>query len=289
MSLSRLFIGLVFFIFAAGSFVIESMTRPAFAPQVIQNVDLESASKINAGLKNTLRWSFGGKVQRGWYLYAPLIKKTLATEHSEDSIGFAGRVYEWQRDRSLAATGIIDRITLFSFIDLWQSKRIKPIILAREAQLISAPVSFFFDQTRQKILLKVERSTFAAYQLMISEAFKDESLSLESGSDETRSNSENYLKIISSYRSPAYQAELRKRERLTGSAQLAYTSAHFTGRALDLYVGGEPVSTRDSNRAIQIETPVYKWLVRNAERFGFYPYFYEPWHWEYVPENNPGL
>jgi LAS superfamily LD-carboxypeptidase LdcB len=25
----------------------------------------------------------------------------------------------------------------------------------------------------------------------------------------------------------------------------------------------------------------YRWLVRNAERFGFCPYFYEPWHWEY--------
>ncbi|HZH32789.1 MAG TPA: hypothetical protein VEY11_18625 [Pyrinomonadaceae bacterium] len=25
----------------------------------------------------------------------------------------------------------------------------------------------------------------------------------------------------------------------------------------------------------------YRWPVRNAERFGFRPYFYEPWHWEY--------
>ena len=59
-------------------------------------------------------------------------------------------------------------------------------------------------------------------------------------------------------------------------------SPHFTGRAIDLYVGGEPVDTRDPNRALQVETPVYQWLVRNAERFGFRPYCYEPWHWEYV-------
>ena len=59
-------------------------------------------------------------------------------------------------------------------------------------------------------------------------------------------------------------------------------SPHFTGRALDLYVGGDPVDTKDANRAIQVTTPAYKWLVRNADRFGFRPYFYEPWHWEYV-------
>jgi len=48
-------------------------------------------------------------------------------------------------------------------------------------------------------------------------------------------------------------------------------------------VGGEPVSTDDRNRAIQVNTKVYQWLVKNAESFGFYPYFYEPWHWEYRP------
>jgi LAS superfamily LD-carboxypeptidase LdcB len=57
-------------------------------------------------------------------------------------------------------------------------------------------------------------------------------------------------------------------------------SPHFTGRALDVYVGGDPVDTKDANRAIR-STPAYQWLVRNAERFGFRPY-YEPWHWEYV-------
>jgi LAS superfamily LD-carboxypeptidase LdcB len=59
-------------------------------------------------------------------------------------------------------------------------------------------------------------------------------------------------------------------------------SPHFTGRALDIYVGGEPVSTKDDNRAIQTQTKAYRWLVKNAAHFGFRPYFYEPWHWEYV-------
>ena len=37
-------------------------------------------------------------------------------------------------------------------------------------------------------------------------------------------------------------------------------------------------------RALQTETRAYRWLVRNAERFGFCPYFYEPWHWEYCAQ-----
>jgi LAS superfamily LD-carboxypeptidase LdcB len=74
---------------------------------------------------------------------------------------------------------------------------------------------------------------------------------------------------------------LRRQSPQSGRAGLAVNSPHFSGRALDLYVGGEPVSTRDDNRALQTKTPVYRWLVKNAARFGFQPYFYEPWHWEY--------
>jgi LAS superfamily LD-carboxypeptidase LdcB len=93
------------------------------------------------------------------------------------------------------------------------------------------------------------------------------------------------LKIISSYRSREHQERLRAASPNSGRAGLAVNSPHFTGNALDIYVGGEPVSTADANRAIQVETPAYKWLVKNASRFGFYPYYYEPWHWEYVPRN----
>jgi LAS superfamily LD-carboxypeptidase LdcB len=93
---------------------------------------------------------------------------------------------------------------------------------------------------------------------------------------------EKFLRIVSAYRSPAYQESLRKKEPNAGRAALAKNSPHSTGHALDIYVGGEPVKTLDSNRMIQVQTPAYKWLVKNAHRFGFYPYFYEPWHWEYV-------
>ena len=96
---------------------------------------------------------------------------------------------------------------------------------------------------------------------------------------------EKFLRIVSAFRSREYQAKLRAAEPNAGRAALAVNSPHFTGHAIDIYVGGEPVKTLDSNRAIQVQTPVYKWLVKNASKFGFYPYYYEPWHWEYVPQN----
>ncbi|MGH8992796.1 MAG: M15 family metallopeptidase [Acidimicrobiia bacterium] len=58
------------------------------------------------------------------------------------------------------------------------------------------------------------------------------------------------------------------------------TSAHQSGRAIDCHLG-YPIESEyvDALR----ETPAWIWLTRNAERFGFYPYDVEPWHWEYNP------
>ena len=41
-------------------------------------------------------------------------------------------------------------------------------------------------------------------------------------------------------------------------------------------------STNAYNRLWQSRGPAYRWLVRNAHRYGFVNYIYEPWHWEYV-------
>ncbi len=57
-------------------------------------------------------------------------------------------------------------------------------------------------------------------------------------------------------------------------------SAHHSGRAVDLHLGGRNRST-EVDRLRQ--TRAWKWLVANAQRFGFYPYEAEPWHWEYNP------
>lgn len=240
------------------------------------------AAERNGVLRNDLAWIFGGKQQRGWYLYELLIRDTLQTESDSISADFAEALASWQKRSGLTATGALDEDSLMSMVSQWQNNRLKNRAAADPSQLLIAPVTDFYDPARLDELRQVERNTYAAYHEMLKAAIADPTLKLAHVNNQQLAPEEKYFKIISSYRSREYQEELRRKSPNAGSAGLAINSPHFTGRALDIYVGGDPVDTRDSNRAIQINTPVYKWLVRNAERFGFRPYFYEPWHWEYV-------
>src|ERR1700757_4179473 len=47
-----------------------------------------SAAARNAVLRNDLTWTFGGKQQRGWYLYTSLIGRLLNTEADASSPAF---------------------------------------------------------------------------------------------------------------------------------------------------------------------------------------------------------
>jgi len=238
------------------------------------------AAKRNALLSTSLIWTFGSKQQKGWYIYSPLIKRLIDTQEIA-SVQFARAVARWQTKAALKPSGVIDEETLYAMIKTWQDARLKNRSVAPPDQLLTAPLSDFYDPTRAEELRQVERRTYAAYQRLVAAAVADRSLGLAHKGRELAAE-EKYLKIISAFRSREYQDKLRREAPNSGSAGLAVNSPHFTGRALDLYVGGEPVDTRDSNRALQVQTPVYRWLVRNAERFGFRPYCYEPWHWEYV-------
>jgi LAS superfamily LD-carboxypeptidase LdcB len=236
------------------------------------SVSFVAAAERNATLKNELTWTFGGKQQRGWYLYEPLIGKTLNTDHESTTSDFAAALAAWQKKMRLSADGVLDENSLMRMISQWQSNRLKNRTYATPDQLLTAPPGDFYDPGRAAELRQVERNTYEAYKQMVAAARADRTLDLPS----------QYLKIVSAFRSRDYQDQLRQKSPNSGPAGLAVNSPHFTGRALDLYVGGDPVDTKDSNRAIQTNTPAYRWLVRNAERFGFRPYFYEPWHWEYV-------
>lgn len=239
------------------------------------------AAVENARLRNSLQWTFGGRQQMGWSMYVPLISHAVGTDADADSPEFALALSKWQAKSGIAETGVLDKETLESFVKFWQSQRLGRSGLS--GKLLSAPIAEFYDSSRSLDLLELEEETYAAYRKMIAAAVKDLRGELKLTKSGDLAPDEKFLRIISAYRSPEYQAALRKKEPNAGRAALAKNSPHSTGHALDIYVGGEPVTTKDSNRAIQVKTPAYKWLVKNAHRFGFYPYFYEPWHWEYVP------
>jgi zinc D-Ala-D-Ala carboxypeptidase len=241
------------------------------------------AAEENAILKNELIWTFGGKQQRGWYLYDLLIRRTLDTPSSPDTAEFAVALSAWQKKTGLSPIGVFDENSLMAMVSQWQNKRLQNRAFADVDQLLTAPSSDFYDPERLVELRQVERNTYAAYKQMVKAAIADPSLKLAHSRSDELAPAEKYFKIISAFRSREYQEELRRKAPKAGSAGLAVNnSPHFTGRALDIYVGGDPVDTKDENRAIQVNTPAYRWLVHNAERFGFRPYFYEPWHWEYV-------
>ena len=242
-----------------------------------------TAATANSTFRSDLTWTFGGKQQRGWYLYDLLIGKTLNTIDGPGTTNFAAFIEKWQKRRGITADGVLDEDALMAMVSQWQNDRLKIRTYATPDQLLTAPPSDFYDPSRADELRQVERSTYAAYRQMIAAAIADPTLKLAHSSADQLAPEEKYFKIVSSFRSREYQDNLRRQSPNAGSAGLAVNfSPHFTGRALDLYVGGSPVDTQDSNRAIQVNTPAYQWLVKNAERFGFRPYFYEPWHWEYV-------
>ena len=92
---------------------------------------------------------------------------------------------------------------------------------------------------------------------------------------------------LSGFRSPKQQESLRSSSEAThGSQNLGKWvakpgfSAHQSGRAIDFYLG---IPNRRSNVEKLKKRAAYKWMVANAQRFGFYPYPAEPWHWEYNP------
>jgi zinc D-Ala-D-Ala carboxypeptidase len=268
-----LFVSLWFFLLPIISPVNSSTTGP----------NLTLAAVENARLKTELDWAFGGKPQRGWYLYIPLISHTIGTDKNIDSADFALALSRWQKSAKLAPSGILDEITWTTMMRAWQSRLSKGRVRTIPDNLFVGPPADFYDPGRAEELRKVEPQTYAAYKRMVTAALADPSLKLAKKRNGELAPSEKYLKIVSAYRPQEYQDSLIKKYPNATPVTLAKISPHLTGRALDLYVGGEPTSTKDNNRAIQIETQVYKWLVKNAEKFNFYPYFYEPWHWEYLP------
>jgi len=244
---------------------------------------LDAATKSNQQLQTDLEWNFGGKAQHGWTLYTPLISHMINSQDDDvASSEFAQRLLKWQARSGIQPTGVLDSETWSRMITGFQARRLGNHGYANESNLVTIPTSDCYDPDRDEALRRADRETYLAYKHMIQEAAKDSSLGLQIDAAGQLASSERLLKVVSAFRSRDYQEQLRQKSPTSGRAGLAVNSPHFTGRALDLYVGGDPVSTKDDNRALQTRGLVYRWLVKNAARFGFQPYFYEPWHWEYV-------
>ena len=151
------------------------------------------AAARNATLRNDLSWTFGGKQQRGWYLYDSLLTKTLNTSSDATTADFATAVAAWQKRRGLTANGVLDEKPLMAIVSQWQSNRLKSRTPADPSQLMTAPPADFYDTGRAAELRQDEHNSYDAYKEMVAAAMADRSLNLKS--------TDRFLKIISSYRS----------------------------------------------------------------------------------------
>ncbi len=237
------------------------------------------AEALNGELSRSLEWTIGGRTQVGWRLYVPLIQQLISTRSEPDSVDFAKALAGWQKARGLNPhKGVLDEETWSHMVATWQNARTHDATTPPADELVLVAAEQWLYPERPEELRYLRRDAYAAYLRLLAAARAE--LGNELHPDD--------LKLISGFRTPEYQEQLRQQAGGNPStASLARRIPHFSGRALDIYVGGEPVSTADSNRALQVATPCYRWLVANGARFGFRPYFFEPWHWEYDPRLDP--
>jgi murein L,D-transpeptidase YcbB/YkuD len=112
-----------------------------------------AAAGQNAVFRNELNWTFGGKQQRGWYLYDLLIGKTLDTNDDALTADFAEEVAAWQKKRGLRADGVLDEDALMALVSQWQSARLKN----------RAPAQ---PDRRQTFTIRADQPNFARWSAM---------------------------------------------------------------------------------------------------------------------------
>ncbi len=229
-----------------------------------------------------LEWSPFGAAEWGWGTYLPLIQKELGTDCGPATSSFAAALAGFQTRYGLIATGIFDQATFNVLKGVLQERR--PFVMARvrdecpepppirELGYLEAP-----EEHADRLTRLLRRDVLDAYRRMVAAARYEV--------PEVNADRE-LLQIFSGFRDPEADAARCAAERNCDGLRRAVCSPHRTGAAVDLYVGqllGMGVdSTNPASRQHMTQGATYRWLVKNAGRFGFVPYIYEPWHWEWI-------
>lgn len=241
------------------------------------------AARANAGDLTALAWAPFGAEERGWDAYAPVIAQEVGTGCPAASPAFAAALAKWQASQDLPATGRMDAATFEKMRVAWMLRR--PFVLAtRDGRCPQGPAEASLTQARPeegywRKVVQLRPGALEAYRRLVAAARRDVPA--------LRADPE-LLTIVSGYRNPQTDAARCATDGNCGGPARANCSAHLTGLAMDLYVGAAPgeeaTSASDANRSFQAQTPLYDWMARNAGRFGFVGYPYEPWHWEWTGE-----
>lgn len=253
------------------------------APAGICNGGPAAAARANAASLETLAWAPFRRPETGWATYAPLVGREIRSSCAPDTPGFAAALAAWEAGQKLPADGMMSPAVFDRLRDVIEMRRPFERLSAQgvcpdpPADSALAPASPAEGYSGKPIELRP--GALAAYRRMVAAARRDE----PAIAADPRA-----LTIFSGFRSPAADDARCTLEQNCAGLVRTTCSAHRTGLAVDLYVGQAPGfgpdSSADDNRRFMSRTPAYRWLVANADRFGFAPYPFEPWHWEWTGE-----
>jgi D-alanyl-D-alanine carboxypeptidase len=242
-----------------------------------------AAAQVNAASLQTLAWAPFGRPETGWETYAPLIEREIGTGCPPQSPSFAGALAAWAQARRLPADGIFGEAVFNPMRDGLEMRRpfervsargVCPAPPAETALARAAPAEGYSGKA-----IQLRPGALTAWRAMASAARAE---------DPRIAADPRNLTIFSGFRGPADEAVRCAKPGDCNNRTRSTCSAHRTGLAMDLYVGQAPGfgpdSSADANRLFMSRTPTYRWLVAHADRFGFVPYPFEPWHWEWTGE-----
>jgi len=246
-------------------------------------VEWAAPALANAASVQAMEWTPFGAAEWGWETYLPLIRRELGVDCAPDSPAFAQVLAAFQARHGLPVTGWFDTATFQVFRGLWQERR--PFVMARVRRepcpdpppLNQLGYLVAEEEHADRLTRLLRRDVLEAYRRMVAAARAEV--------PEIAGNPE-LLQIFSGFRDPESDAARCAEQNNCDGLRRAACSPHRTGAAVDLYVGhvvGLGVDdTSPASRLHMTRGPAYRWLVANAGRFGFVPYVYEPWHWEWT-------
>ena len=255
------------------------------AVEVAQACDAgpSAAAQANAASLDTLAWAPFRRAELGWATYAPLIAREIATGCAPATPGFAAALAAWQARQTLPADGIMSEAVFARMRDVIELRR--PFVRASGHGVCPAPPPESALAWADKAEgysgkpIELRPAALAAYRRLAAAA---------RAADPRIAADPRNLTIFSGFRSPGADDARCAGDGNCDNTVRSTCSAHRTGLAVDLYVGEapglRPDSSADPNRLFMSRTPTYRWLVANADRFGFVPYPFEPWHWEWTGE-----
>lgn len=247
-------------------------------------VSWNDAATANAISYYSLEWAPFGQAEWGWETYLPLIQQELATGCGPTTPAFAAALAAFQTRYRLPPTGRFDPDTFQVFKGVWQERR--PFVMARfngdrvcpePPPLNQLGYLVPAEEHADRLTRLLRRDVLDAYRAMVAAARAE----VPDMADDPE-----LLQIFSGFRDPEADAARCAADNNCDGVRRAACSPHRTGTAVDLFVGQLQDlgvdSTLPASRLHMTRGATYRWLVHNAGRFGFVPYVYEPWHWEWA-------